>query len=415
MEMAGSAVQCPGCARLLQLPSEFGGSSPLVCQAIRIDVCECPQCRKGFGYTTQMLGTLVACPHCGSSFQLSPSGNLGKEAGMPTVQSVATTAESEGGPPPKAAQSPSLPAPLKAKKSRFRESESESAPLTSGGGEPAYAAKRVLPKPLSGESAVAPAQTGSAQPATNRPGPATPAGKSSSETPRIETNKSRRVEQPEFEIRIELAKPTTASGKVPRDEGAKVNAAKGETAKPDVVGKVGSAGVFPASALENSKQVSLPGVTPPVKARELGFTETPARGLEGPASKFAESGGLVAQPLPPEFSAAGKERGGFAGDESASAAVDVARLLPPRFYSSDPTIIRQPKSRAEPAFVLLPDPAGGFQRVNNTVIRIQHEGETIVLAAPDPARVRRRRWFVNLFTLIVCLSILYLAFRWLLN
>jgi hypothetical protein len=91
-------------------------------------------------------------------------------------------------------------------------------------------------------------------------------------------------------------------------------------------------------------------------------------------------------------------------------------LLPPKFYSSDPTIIRQRKgSRIEQPFVLLPDATGGFQRVNNTVIRIQHEGETIVLAAPDPKRVKQRRMIVNLLTLITCLAILYFAFRMLLD
>lgn len=91
-------------------------------------------------------------------------------------------------------------------------------------------------------------------------------------------------------------------------------------------------------------------------------------------------------------------------------------MLPPKFYSSDPTIIRQRKgSRGEQPFVLLPDATGGFQRVNNTVIRIQHDGETIVLAAPDPKRVKQRRMIVNLLTLVICLAILYFAFQMLLD
>lgn len=93
---------------------------------------------------------------------------------------------------------------------------------------------------------------------------------------------------------------------------------------------------------------------------------------------------------------------------------DLALLLPPKFHSSDPSMIRQRTAHDDP-FVLLPTGDGGYQRVNTAVVRIEHDGKTILLAAPDPKRLRRRRMAVNLITILICIVILFFAFRWLLS
>jgi tRNA A-37 threonylcarbamoyl transferase component Bud32 len=77
-EMAGTAVQCPVCARAIHLPDKLVGGTGKIYPAIRIDVCTCPDCQQGFGYTTQMLGTTVACPHCYTSLRLRVDGTLAK-------------------------------------------------------------------------------------------------------------------------------------------------------------------------------------------------------------------------------------------------------------------------------------------------------------------------------------------------
>ncbi|MCE2792870.1 MAG: hypothetical protein ACK493_09305 [Planctomycetota bacterium] len=363
-EMAGAAVQCPGCAKLLQLPDRIGSHLPQVCQAIRIDVCECPQCRQGFGYTTQMLGTLVACPHCGSSFQLSATGRLGKEvSGVVSEKSV--TSRPKFAPAAAPPSPPPPPKPAQAKRKRFRDSDSD------------------LPD------------------APEKPAPQTGSlAQQPTEPPRIETAGSRRKEVAEADFRIDLAKPLEqlargAQGKTGGPTNVAPSTSKNETAKPN-----------PAS----------PSVGPQAKAARAQLPqERNSEAIKATLSPVEAADSIQQQGLPPSFSSRAEDRNSRPNVKLGQAASEAAQLLPPRYYSSDPTIIRQAKSRAESAFVLLPDASGGFQRVNNTVMRIQHEGETIVLAAADPAKVRRRRWIVNLLTLVVCLGILYLTFRWLLD
>ena len=91
--------------------------------------------------------------------------------------------------------------------------------------------------------------------------------------------------------------------------------------------------------------------------------------------------------------------------------LDVSHLLPPKFHTNDPSMIRVRKSRFDESFVLLPDSAGGFQRVNNTIIRVEHDGEMITLCTPDKQQRIRRRLLINVVALIVCVTILYVAFR----
>lgn len=336
-EMAGTAVQCPACARPLQLPARINAGASQVFQATRIDVCSCPQCGQGFGFTTQMLGTIVACPHCSSSFRLSTTGQLEKEKDGKVIAAGNPTQPPEPAPPP-------LPARDKDRNPDWRPASPS----------PGKAGHRL---------------TGSTSP----PGDPSPA------PPLVRLDKPRPAKVPGElgEIRIELPKPAAPGEKPTRPT------------SPAIVEKTGTPG---------GKPVKPPLPVPGSKEK----SDSPATRPGKPPTDLL---------LPP----------GFAGNGTDSAAVpplipaDAARLLPPNFYSSDPTIIRQRKNRSESVFVLLPDAAGGFQRVNNTLIRIQHQGETVILAAPDPAKVRRRRLVVNLLTLVVCLAILYLTFLWLSN
>ncbi|MFM7116139.1 MAG: hypothetical protein ACKO0N_05840 [Planctomycetota bacterium] len=318
-EMAGTAVQCPGCARAIQLPDKLDSSGQKVYQAIRIDVCTCPSCQQGFGYTTQMLGTSVACPHCTASFRLRVDGTLVKEVSAANLGSPVGGVVKEQ--PPSSASSAPASIPKPQKRERFR-----------------------------------PVQETTSGTPTQAPGKADkPTGSGLSGFNLEVGEKSKRpLETALPQIRIENGESSERAAEQTRSANLKPAASP---ALPPVA-KVTS----PAVAEKTSEQ-------PPT------FQSAP----------------LVKEP-------------------------EGAELLPPKFYSSDPTIIRQRKgSRSEQPFVLLPDATGGFQRVNNTVIRIQHEGETIVLAAPDPKRVKQRRMIVNLLTLIICLAILYLAFQMLLD
>lgn len=316
-EMAGTAVQCPGCARAIQLPDKLDSAGRKVYQAIRIDVCTCPSCQQGFGYTTQMLGTSVACPHCTASFRLRVDGTLVRE-GAPTPSGSPLSGSSKDQPSPQASSAPAnIPKPQK--RERFRPAQD----TTSG-----------TPTPVKPEK---------------------PSGGGLSDfNLEIGEKTSRPLETAVPQIRIENGEQSERTAEHTR------------TVKP--------------------KPTSSPALPPVTKVSSPSVAE-----------KTSEQ--------PPTFQSApvAKEPEG-------------AELLPPKFYSSDPTIIRQRKgSRGEQPFVLLPDATGGFQRVNNTVIRIQHDGETIVLAAPDPKRVKQRRMIVNLLTLVICLAILYFAFQMLLD
>lgn len=318
-EMAGTAVQCPGCARAIQLPDKLESGGRKVYQAIRIDVCTCPNCQQGFGYTTQMLGTSVACPHCTASFRLRVDGTLVKE-GAAAPSGSPLSGPSKDQPPSQASSAPaSIPKPQK--RERFRPVQDK----TSG---------TPTPRPVKPEK---------------------PSGSGLSDfNLEVGEKSSRPLETALPQIRIENGEQSERTAEQTR------------SAKP--------------------KPSSSPALPPVTKVTSPSVAE-----------KTSEQ--------PPTFQSApvAKEPEG-------------AELLPPKFYSSDPTIIRQRRgSRSEQPFVLLPDATGGFQRVNNTVIRIQHEGETIVLAAPDPKRVKQRRMIVNLLTLVICLAILYFAFQMLLD
>lgn len=318
-EMAGTAVQCPGCSRAIQLPEKLDSSGRRVYQAIRIDVCTCPSCQQGFGYTTQMLGTSVACPHCTASFRLKVDGTLVKEVAATNSGSTISSTIKEELSPQSSSSAASIPKPQK--RDRFLP------PQDTTSGSPDQS-----PAKLNKASA---------------------AGLSDFNL-EVGEKASRPLETALPQIRIEEGEQSERTAEQTR------------AAKP--------------------KPTASPALPPVTKVTSPAVAE-----------KTTEQ--------PPTFPSGG------AAKEPVGAA-----LLPPKFYSSDPTIIRQRKgSRSEQPFVLLPDATGGFQRVNNTVIRIQHEGETIVLAAPDPKRVKQRRMIVNLLTLITCLAILYFAFRMLLD
>jgi hypothetical protein len=318
-EMAGTAVQCPGCSRAIQLPEKLDSSGQIVYQAIRIDVCTCPSCQQGFGYTTQMLGTSVACPHCTASFRLKVDGTLVKEVAATNSGSAISGTSKEELSPQSSSAAASIPKPQK--RERF-----------------------LLPQDTtSGSSDQSPAKLNKAS-----------AAGLSDFNLEIGEKASRPLETALPQIRIE--------------EGDQSERTAEQTRPP------------------KPKPTASPALPPVTKVTSPAVAE---KTTEQPPT--FPSGGAAKQP-------------------------EGAALLPPKFYSSDPTIIRQRKgSRIEQPFVLLPDATGGFQRVNNTVIRIQHEGETIVLAAPDPKRVKQRRMIVNLLTLITCLAILYFAFRMLLD
>ena len=317
-EMAGAAVQCPGCSRAIQLPDKLD-SGRKVYQAIRIDVCNCPGCQQGFGYTTQMLGTSVACPHCSASFRLRADGTLVKEGAGNSERNVSSNPVKE----PPAPQARSAPAAIPKPPQRERSSPTQGAPNELPTRTPVK----------SNEPAV------SGLPGFNLEVGQKPIRQLETALPQIRVEESEHGERIAEQTRTAKSKPT------------------------------------PSPALPPVTKVTAPAVAEKTSAQPPTFQSTPET----------------------------KEPEGV-------------ELLPPKFYSSDPTIIRQRKgSRSEQPFVLLPDASGGFQRVNNTVIRIQHEGETIVLAAPDPKRVKQRRMIVNLLTLCICLAILYFAFRMLLD
>jgi hypothetical protein len=315
--MAGTAVQCPGCSRAIQLPEKLDSSGQIVYQAIRIDVCTCPSCQQGFGYTTQMLGTSVACPHCTASFRLKVDGTLVKEvAATNSGSAISGTSKEELSP------------------------QSSSAAAS-------------IPKPQKRERFLLPQDTTSG----------------SSDQSLAKLNKASAAGLSDFNLEIgeKASRPL-------------------ETALPQIRIEEGDQSERTAEQTRPPKPTASPALPPVTKVTSPAVAE---KTTEQPPT--FPSGGAAKQP-------------------------EGAALLPPKFYSSDPTIIRQRKgSRIEQPFVLLPDATGGFQRVNNTVIRIQHEGETIVLAAPDPKRVKQRRMIVNLLTLITCLAILYFAFRMLLD
>jgi hypothetical protein len=299
------------------LPEKLDSSGQIVYQAIRIDVCTCPSCQQGFGYTTQMLGTSVACPHCTASFRLKVDGTLVKEVAATNSGSAISGTSKEELSPQSSSAAASIPKPQK--RERF-----------------------LLPQDTtSGSSDQSPAKL----------------------------NKASAAGLSDFNLEIgeKASRPL-------------------ETALPQIRIEEGDQSERTAEQTRPPKPTASPALPPVTKVTSPAVAE---KTTEQPPT--FPSGGAAKQP-------------------------EGAALLPPKFYSSDPTIIRQRKgSRIEQPFVLLPDATGGFQRVNNTVIRIQHEGETIVLAAPDPKRVKQRRMIVNLLTLITCLAILYFAFRMLLD
>ncbi len=389
-EMAGLAVQCPSCGRAVQLPEQLAGGKAQVVQATRIDVCNCPGCGQGFGYTTQMLGTTVACPHCSLSFKLSsegkplrePSRDVTKRSSTDSPQSNATLGHS-GKPQPSAGPAPAKP--IRAE-----------GPASAEGPRPGAKRTRFRDSP----------ETSRLPNETPTDGPAKTKGTETSGFV-IQTDKpARSVDlEPLPAIRIE---PESGKGS---DQAIRATPAKVVSSepnreakqKPKVAGNAGQVTAVPQS-LPGHSELSSP--SPP--AGDLGgkMPRAAEPAVEMQIDSLGSTSGRtnLAEQLPP-----------LLNEPKAVTRAAAAELLPPKFYSSDPTIIRQKRTRGEQAFVLLPDDKGGFQRVNNAVIRIQHEGETIVLAAPDPIRVRRRRLVVNLLTLIVCLAVLYLVFRSLLN
>ncbi len=379
-EMAGLAVQCPSCGRAVQLPEQLGAGHSHVVRASRIDVCNCPGCGQGFGYTTQMLGTTVACPHCNLSFKLSIDGRPMRESGReankrfpadparPTVETPSPRPPQRGDSGSSIPAKPDEPNP-KAKRTRFRDA-------------PGVGALPDEPLQMTGPAAPELADIV------------------------IQTDKPTRGALPESPpmIRVELgagkgdeqAGRATPAKEIPVDPSRAAGPKAKETRRSD------SPKMVPQPSPRNLETEASRRRSGDMleKRREL---EIPGVAKSGPAEP---SVGKTDQQdlLPPTLNES------LAGSNRAA-----AEMLPPKFYSSDPTIIRQKRTRGDQAFVLLPDEKGGFQRVNNTVIRIQHEGETIILAAPDPSKVRRKRLVVNLLTLIVCLAVLYLVFRALLD
>jgi DNA-directed RNA polymerase subunit RPC12/RpoP len=260
-EMAGTAVQCPGCSRAIQLPEKLDSSGQIVYQAIRIDVCTCPSCQQGFGYTTQMLGTSVACPHCTASFRLKVDGTLVKEVAATNSGSAISGTSKEELSPQSSSAAASIPKPQK--RERF-----------------------LLPQDTtSGSSDQSPAKL----------------------------NKASAAGLSDFNLEIgeKASRPL-------------------ETALPQIRIEEGDQSERTAEQTRPPKPTASPALPPVTKVTSPAVAE---KTTEQPPT--FPSGGAAKQP-------------------------EGAALLPPKFYSSDPTIIRQRKgSRIEQPFVLLPDATGG--------------------------------------------------------
>jgi hypothetical protein len=83
-------------------------------------------------------------------------------------------------------------------------------------------------------------------------------------------------------------------------------------------------------------------------------------------------------------------------------------ILPPRRYSPRFRLAAAEKAAGRDGeYVLLPDGAGGFQRVSNRTVRMQSGGEPVSLQSRTPAQALRFRILVNLIAIVMGLAILF--------
>lgn len=102
-----------------------------------------------------------------------------------------------------------------------------------------------------------------------------------------------------------------------------------------------------------------------------------------------------------------------AGTESDSKPVEIERLLPPRFLANDPDFVDRRVTGQTSGRVLLPDAAGGVQAVDDSTVRIEHQGRKIELVRLSPEEKRKRQLIINVVAILAGLAFLVLVFRWL--
>jgi hypothetical protein len=92
-------------------------------------------------------------------------------------------------------------------------------------------------------------------------------------------------------------------------------------------------------------------------------------------------------------------------------AFELRRLLPPKFVVASP-LEAQLKALGG-RHVILPDAAGGFRAIDDSVRRIQMKGGAIAISALPPRIKRRRRMIRGAITFVLCAALLLAAIYWL--
>ncbi len=91
----------------------------------------------------------------------------------------------------------------------------------------------------------------------------------------------------------------------------------------------------------------------------------------------------------------------------------IDHLLPPKFLVDDPEQLAVAVTKTNHK-ILLPDGKGGVSRIDDRVVRIQHGQEKVTLLTLTPQQKARRRFIVNLVTILLAIACMALAF-WILQ
>ena len=91
----------------------------------------------------------------------------------------------------------------------------------------------------------------------------------------------------------------------------------------------------------------------------------------------------------------------------------IDHLLPPKFQVDDPEQLAVAVTKTNHK-ILLPDGKGGVSRIDDRVVRIQHGQEKVTLLTLTPQQKARRRFIVNLVTILLAIACMALAF-WILQ
>lgn len=167
-----------------------------------------------------------------------------------------------------------------------------------------------------------------------------------------------------------------------------------------------------------TKLVPAPAVVPPPKPkpvlqRENTNTESPPKsadpGIE--PTELTAASELTAFPTPTD-STAGAASSPSVRELLPPRYVDetfLKRLLPPKF-SSEGRGINSVISRQTKGKILIPDGQGGFAEVDERIVYVNSNGERVPIELTDRRTQWRQRAIFNLIAMLICLTILYLCF-----